>query len=760
MLKKINIKSSWVIGVIFLLIATLRLWPFLCGQTLAMFDNYSLMVPMKLFQASWIKQGIIPLWNPLLFSGISLIGDINQSLFYPSTLLFVLLKPVWAINLTLLIHLALTGLGMFYLAKTLVRKNSIALLAGILWLLSSQVTNSLNNLSLLQSLTWTPWIMWLGLLLPKQTKADWWLPILIFLQMMGGYPQHVLYAVLGAVFLSLFDVGEKKIGWKKWLKIWFKIGIISLALSAMVWLPFIKTFINSTRVVQTATQSVSGSLHPIELVKIIAPTFFDNLQLGLRWGPKWNETPYLAWYVGWLGLLVPVSVLISKKRSRLDLWLMSGVLFTLWFALGESALGFGLLQKLVPVLKISRIPTTILGVGTILIILWLVSSLSRFRISQKFFKLLIFNGMIVLLFALGGLILSKFYPQTLWQLLNSSTNSFFIESVFHTLERDALIIQSIAQSLIISLILFVLALWMWYQKNWAGLIIFLTLDVFIQTQNLLLFAPATVYPTTAEANSQEILPEFYLTSQERILTRNFNQPYTGFAAYWDAVSVRPPFSDSYLNQSDFTHLERFRQGLTPDWNQFKNIPVVNGYSTLLPQDYVRNWTGESSINQLPTLAIDNPLLSTWAVKYYLVDTWFESKEDLSNYSLVAEYKDWQLYELPSLPRFRFIDGKAVKFLEFKENPNFISFSFENPDSYQQLVIADRYDSDWQAEINDQKTELRNYQGMRILNIEPGKNEIKLSYRPSWFYLGLIISGLTMIGGGWWLLVKRKSCTNF
>ena len=123
--------------------------------TLAMFDNYSLMMPIKLFQARWIRQGIIPLWNPLLFSGISLIGDINQSLFYPSTLLFVLFKPALALNLTLLIHLFITGLGMFHLAKQFVKKGRWAVLAGILWMLSAQVTNSLNNLSILQSPLWT-----------------------------------------------------------------------------------------------------------------------------------------------------------------------------------------------------------------------------------------------------------------------------------------------------------------------------------------------------------------------------------------------------------------------------------------------------------------------------------------------------------------------------------------------------------------------------------------------------------------------------
>lgn len=734
MIKKINFKSPWVVPVIFLLVAILRLWPFLFGQTLAMFDNYSLMVPMKLFQAGWIRQGVIPFWNPFLFSGITLIGDINQSLFYPSTFLFVLLKPVLAFNLTLLIHLVLTGFGMFNLTKKFVKKDHLALLAGILWLLSSQVTNSLNNLSLLQSLTWTPWVMWLGISVVKDNKARWWLPIVITLQLSGGYPQHVLYAVLGAVFLSAVS---KKVSCKKWVISWLEVGFSSILLSAFIWLPFIKTLLGSTRTMQSTAQSVSGSLHPIELIKLVIPTFFDNLQLGLRWGPKWNETPYLAWYVGWLGLLAPISVLFSKKRIKQDWWLMSGVLFTLWFALGEYAPWFYLLQKLIPILQISRIPTTILGVGTILMILWLVSSLPRLKISQLFIKFLVGGGIILAL-------------ASLWLLNNGLTNNDFIASTFHTLERDALIVKSIAQSLLTSSVLFVLAFWMWQKKNWKFLILFLTLEVFIHTQNLLLFAPADVYPSSIEVDSKEVLPNFYLSPQERVLTRNLNQPYTGFAAYWEAVAVRPPFSDSYITNLDFTHLNRFRQGLTPDWNQLSGVPVVNGYSTLLPQDYVKIWTDESSINNLPPLEIDHPQLSNWAVRYYLVDTWFEIKEDLAQYPLVAEHESWQLYELPSLTRFRFADGIPADLENFIENPNQVSFTVENL-TQQQLIMSDRYDSNWKVKINDLESKVQNYQGMRMVELQPGKKELEFYYVPRWFYLGLIISGLTTA----WLLVKRK-----
>jgi hypothetical protein len=740
MLKKINLKSPWLAPVIFLLVANLRLWPFFAGQTLAMFDNYSLMMPIKLFQAGWIREGIIPLWNPLLFSGISLVGDINQSLFYPSTLFFVIFKPVLALNFILLIHLALTGLGMFYLAKIFVKHNHLALLAGVMWLLSAQVTNSLNNLSLIQSLAWTPWIMWLGLLLVRNAKANWWLPIIMTLQLLGGYPQHVLYTVLGTLFLSL--VLKPKSDWKKLIIIWLGVGLKFIFLSAFVWLPFLETLLHSTRMTQSQAQSVSGSLHPIELIKLIIPSFFDQLQLGLRWGPKWNESPYLAWYVGWLGLLTPALVLFSKKRTSRDWWLASSVLFTLWFSLGEYAPGFSLLQKIVPIFRISRIPTTILGIGTIFIILWLVTSLPRLKIHQQFFKLLIGGGILVVLAAS-------------WQLQHGLTNNDLIASSFHTLERDALIAQSIAQSLLISSLLFVLALWMWQKKKWSLLILFLTVDVFIQTQNLLLFAPANVYPATLKVNTREVLPDFNISFQERILTRNLNQPYTGFAAYWDAVSVRPPFSDSYVSQPDFSHLNRFRQGLTPDWNLMSGVPIVNGYSTLLPQDYVEIWTDKSVINQLPSLEINHQQLATWAVKYYLVDNWFEVKEDLSAYPVVAKNDSWQLHELPALPRFRFENDDPAELEKFSENPNVVEFSLDNASNHQQLIVADRYDKNWQAEVNGEKVELENYQGMRKIDIQPGENEIKLHYLPRLFSWGLGILVTTVFYGSIRILTRRK-----
>jgi uncharacterized membrane protein YfhO len=41
--------------------------------------------------------------------------------------------------------------------------------------------------------------------------------------------------------------------------------------------------------------------------------------------------------------------------------------------------------------------------------------------------------------------------------------------------------------------------------------------------------------------------------------------------------------------------------------------------------------------------------------------------------------------------------------------------------------------------------------MRLIEIEPGQNEVVFSYQPRWFYFGVAISGVSLVvSGGWWI----------
>src|SRR3989338_2846216 len=113
---------------LFLLIVIIRFLPFFQGKTLVFGDNYSLQVPGKIFVADWLKQGVLPLWNPYIFSGLSTeMMDANHSALYPSTALFMLFSPAIALNLTIMLHLLIAYSGMYLLARTWLKDHTWSL---------------------------------------------------------------------------------------------------------------------------------------------------------------------------------------------------------------------------------------------------------------------------------------------------------------------------------------------------------------------------------------------------------------------------------------------------------------------------------------------------------------------------------------------------------------------------------------------------------------------------------------------------------
>ena len=140
-----NVDVLWVA-----LVCVVAFFPLFIGKTVVYGDNYSLMVPGKIFTAHWLSNGILPLWNPTVFGGIPWLADINQSVLYPSTLLFLWLEPAQALNALLIFHVIFTGLGAVLLARSLQLSAPARALLATLWMLSPQLIGSINNIAIFQ----------------------------------------------------------------------------------------------------------------------------------------------------------------------------------------------------------------------------------------------------------------------------------------------------------------------------------------------------------------------------------------------------------------------------------------------------------------------------------------------------------------------------------------------------------------------------------------------------------------------------------
>lgn len=756
------LQLHWVqVSLILLLIIVLRFFPLLRGQTLYFGDNYSLMVPGKLFTAHWLRQGILPLWNPTIFAGLPWIGDVNQSVFYPSTLLFMWFKPAVALNLTLVLHVALTFIGMYLVGKKILNNHLSAMVAAIIWTLSTQITAVLNNISTLQSLSWLPLVVYLGLFIHDKFKYRLFFALAIFFQFSGGYPSHVLYSILLAVFFSFLNKSKNQSLWAWGLK-WFQSALLSICLTAIIWLPFLEVLNNSTRTIQTSEQSFSGSLHPLELIKTIVPYFFDYPTEGIKWGPSWNSMPNVSMYFSWLGLLgLGFFTFKLKKTKQAYIWIIF-LIISIIFSLGEY-----LPIDLSFLIGSSRGPSTALIVSIFLIALIVGKTLLTLQIKKRHLVL----GFLAISLSIAGYLLVNINFYNLWQLLNDMAQNRLLNSPFHTIEKNRLIAQNISIYLIINSSLLLISLALLKTKRYLFFSAVLILDLVLNTQGMLFFAPKDVYPQ--DLSTFVFKERLVQDSQSRTLIRNYNSPYTDFGAYWEALAVRQPFSDSYIDEQElieFNHLKRMSKGMTPDWNMVAGVNILNGYTTLMPIKMDELWNEQAlvnpSINNLPTIKTDNELLADWAVKYYLVDHWFSRRENFLDYNLIQDKEYWGLYELPALGRFRF-EGETLTNQHdpefeinltqenFSETPNRIELTVNNAAEHQYLTVADRYDSNWVATVNGELVEIGEVGHMRRISIQPGENCIQFNYRPKYFYYGALISGLGLLISISGFIIERK-----
>ncbi len=749
--------TLFLVAAFFLL---LQFFPFFMGKTLFFGDNYSLMVPGKLFTVEWLKQGTLPLWNPTIFSGIPWIGDVNQSIFYPTTLLFLILSPAIALNLTIILHELLAFFGMVVLVRTWRKDLPTLIASGLLWMFSTHMMGSIHNLSTLQSVPWFPWIIWAGLNIGKKKSAPIIFGLLIAAQFAGGYPQHVLLAIGTAVLFSAVTTW-KKIKFFDWLKNWTFAAVITIGLSSVIWLPFIDVFVRSTRMLQTAAQAQVGSLHPVMLAKIFLATVFDNARAGMKWGPAWSGQPNAVFYVGWFGIFTLGWVTTRlKKLTSIDWFLVIFSAITLVLSFGSYLPYYTTLQEIIPILRVGRYPSMLLVITNILLIIIIALNFSKIKITKtlhKRFSLLI--GLTTLLSA-ALLLITWSNPNMVWELLNNISGDKLASSLYHTFDRDVIIMRTLLTQLFLVSGIALLGWYFFYKRKLFIVALLIGLDLVISTHGMLIFADNSVYSSKVELQ-EDIASGFSINQgRTRFLTRNSNMPYADYGSYWEALVVREPFSDSYIDRNELDNqivLKQLRNGLTPDWNMVEGIPMIHGYTTLLPQDYAAIWQKSElpRINFVDSIQSSNPLLAQWAVSQYVVDTWFPLYGEELPDVRTASVGNLDFYAIQgALDRFRYEDDVAAELQNREETPNTLILTVSG-NNHSKLIIADRFDKDWRATVNGQEVEIENYNGMRRIQIDPGENQIKMWYEPRAFYFGLGISALTALLCEAFLVFNKK-----
>lgn len=276
--------------------------------------------PIDVFIGNQIRKGRLPLWNPFLACGTTIIEQFSTRLLFPYQLLQNIFPFQWR-ELFLLGRLFFAAMGTFIFLKILGVSFSSALCGGIIYGFSGAMTifltlTEMSNVGMIM-----PYVLLGGELLNRRPVC----PSVLFcslvtaLLILGGQPEVSFYGII--LFISYFffrivSNREKKIIFAK--KILF--FILSIILSLLISSPFFIPFLANSELYYTLHQpgGTMGIETPMPLANsmaILLPELFRwrSLIFSFTLNAGWD---YVGGYIGIAGIFIILASLRKRWWGR------------------------------------------------------------------------------------------------------------------------------------------------------------------------------------------------------------------------------------------------------------------------------------------------------------------------------------------------------------------------------------------------------------------------------------------------------------
>jgi hypothetical protein len=309
--------------------------------------------PVGIYLRDCLWRGEIPLWDPYSDCGIPFLAQWLTLALYPPSLIYMLLPVPWSINLFILGHVFLAGLGMYFLARHWFGNRFAASVAGLAFAWNGLLLHSWMWPNLIATLAWMPWVIWLC---DRARSAGRRTLILAALaggmQMLTGSPEEIIYTWL--MVLAFFLVGA-------WLERRPILGglarlacVVALvtALAAAQLFPWMDFLAHGDRT--TAAGGNDWAMPVWGAANFLVPMFRMVQSItGVCMQP--DQAWVSSYYMGIVTLLLALLGLIKARHARtmfLSALAVGGVLC----AMGDRGILLKVLRTLMPFLGITRYP--------------------------------------------------------------------------------------------------------------------------------------------------------------------------------------------------------------------------------------------------------------------------------------------------------------------------------------------------------------------------------------------------------------------
>ena len=347
-----------------LVLAVIILWPMLAadagrvpgmsGRLAGYGDARTQWYPWRAYAAHWMKQGVLPSWNPYILCGTPFVGSFQSAVFYPPNLIFLAMPVHAAARVSIIFHVALSLVFTYLLARSFGCVRSGATVAAMAFSFGAA------QLLRVPAGHWgvscaIPWMPLIFLCVEARLRRPGCLSVVVgaiavAMQVLSGVPQYAFITGLAVgVFVLLRSVRDG-LSWKERLRRWGALAglfLLGAAIAAIQLLPGIEAALHGARSLPMRKEWIEQfSLAPESLLTLFVPGFFGGVQ-GVPW---WGR--YLFWemiaYVGIVCLALALLGMFSTKRRGLGSRLGVFAVIMLLLALGRHAPLMPMLTAILP----------------------------------------------------------------------------------------------------------------------------------------------------------------------------------------------------------------------------------------------------------------------------------------------------------------------------------------------------------------------------------------------------------------------------
>ena len=353
-------RTDWLIIILFAALVTLFSWRILTPnpadrQSFPPGDFSAQFWAFTTFEVRELSAGRLPLWNPYTFAGAPFWADVQSAVFYPPSLLTLILSAPWgfslfALEIEAIAHFWLAAVFMYLFLRRLTQRRAAALIAALTFAFSGYLTGyPSQQLAVLETDVWLPLILFFIHRARQNDRAP--IPSLLLagaawgLALLAGHPQSALItAYVSAAYLFFLQLSAPRptriaraaLRATRDAVIFLGTG---LAIAAVQFLPAAEYTLRSVRA-EGAYEKMSGGFPITDIIQLLLPG-----QVSL----------YSPLYVGAAGLILALwAAFASPARHRHTTFWAGVALITLLISFGGNTFLYSPLYLAAPGFSIFR----------------------------------------------------------------------------------------------------------------------------------------------------------------------------------------------------------------------------------------------------------------------------------------------------------------------------------------------------------------------------------------------------------------------